>query len=285
MSSGAKPGTLYVVATPIGNLEDLSARAARILREVDLIAAEDTRRVAKLLSAYGISRPITSFHSYSSQERLSEILQRLLGGADVALVSDAGTPCISDPGCELVSAALDTGVRVVTVPGPCAAIAALAASGLPAGRFFFAGYLPRKSTQRRQLLEEALSAPWPVVFYEAGRRLPALLRDIAESTGGERLVVVARELTKLHEEIVRGPVGELLKRYPGSVKGEVTVVAAPAKELGERAPLLRPQELARWLVAEGLSPGRVAAALVHFCGLTREQAYELATSLSRAQRP
>ena len=276
--SGAhRAGTLYVVATPIGNLEDFSPRAARVLREVDLIAAEDTRRVAKLLAAHGISKPTMSFHAYSGEAKLRAIIERLAAGDDVALVSDAGTPCVSDPGAEIVAAAWEIGARVVPIPGPCAAIVALAVAGFAAGRFFFAGYPPRRGSERRRLLETALSAPWPAVFYESPERLAKLLDDIAAIAGADRLALVARELTKLHEELARGPIGELAREFAArAVKGEVTVVVAGASEAPERAGAVSPRELARWLAEEGLGPGRIAAALTRFCGLPRAKAYEIA---------
>ena len=281
----AGKGTLYVVATPIGNLEDLSPRAARTLAEADLIAAEDTRRVAKLLRARGIDRPTTSFHSYSGEEKLSAIAARLAAGQKVALVSDAGTPCISDPGAELVAAAWEIGARVVPVPGPCAAVVALAASGFAAGRFFFAGYPPRKGAERRRLIEAAASAPWPSVFYEAPGRAQRLLRDVAEVAGAERMVVVARELTKMHEEIVRGPVGEVVERLrEGEVRGEVTVVMEGSPGPEQQRGKIEAAELARWLAGEGLPPGRIAAGLVRLCGMERGEAYEMARRASSAAR-
>ncbi len=273
-----------MVATPIGNLEDLPARAARILSQVDLIAAEDTRRVAKLLSACGISRPTTSFHAYSSQAKLQAIIDRLVAGDDVALVSDAGTPCISDPGAELLSAAWQVGVKIVPIPGPCAAVVALSVSGFPAGRFFFAGYPPRRGQERQRLLEAALSMPWPAIFYESPERTARLLTDIAQIAGPERQVLVARELTKLHEELARGPAEELASHFASrQLKGEVTIVVAPASEQ-QPGPSLSATDLARWLAAEGLPPGRIAAALTRFCALPRDRAYEIATSVARSER-
>ncbi len=273
MGGSGMAGTLYVVATPIGNLEDLSARAARVLREVDLIAAEDTRRVRTLLAHVGAEAKARSFHAYSPARRLQELVAALLEGRDVALVSDAGTPCISDPGAELVEAAIEAGAKVVPVPGPCAAVVALSASGFSAGRFMFAGYPPRGEAERKRFVAQMISQPWPVVMYEAPGRTAALLKAIAEIAPG-REVVLARELTKLHEEILRGKVEEVLARVEEKgVRGEVTIVVGPGE--GERRGP-DAHELARWLAGEGLAPGRIAAALVKFCGLGREEAYELA---------
>ena len=270
-------GTLYVVATPLGNLEDLTLRAARVLAEVDLVAAEDTRRAAKLLSHFGLKKRATSFHSYSSPERLAAMVEALKAGKSIALISDAGTPCISDPGAELVTAARQAGAKVVPVPGPCAVIAALSASGLAAGRFTFAGYPPRKAAERRAFLAPLLSLSWPVVFYEAPGRLQALLKDIAGLAGGERQVVVARELTKVFEEFVCGRVEEVAGQFSQrQVIGEVTVIVGPGQAPEEVVKQPSAMELAAWLAREGLSPGRIAAALAALYGMERRDAYELA---------
>lgn len=278
-------GVLYVVATPIGNLEDLTQRAARILAEVDIIAAEDTRRVAKLLAHLGLRKHTASFHSYSSPERLAALVEQLRAGKAVALVSDAGTPCVSDPGAELVAAAWQAGAKVVPIPGPCAAVVALSGSGLGAGRFMFAGYPPRKTGERRAFLAGLLSSPWPVVFYEAPGRVRVLLRDIVAVAGGQRQVVVARELTKLFEEYIFGPAEEVACQLSQrEVKGEMTVIVGPAgpAETGPKQPSAR--DLAAWLAREGLAPGRIAAALAALYRLPRSQAYDLAQR-ARASQP
>ncbi|MCX7599704.1 MAG: 16S rRNA (cytidine(1402)-2'-O)-methyltransferase [Armatimonadetes bacterium] len=276
---------LYVVATPIGNLEDLSARAGRVLAEADIIAAEDTRRAAKLLGHLGLSKRTASFHSYSSPERLAELVEELKAGKCVALISDAGTPCISDPGAELVAAAWQAGCKVVPIPGPCAAVVALSASGVPAGRFMFAGYPPRKAGERRGFLAGLLSAPWPVVFYEAPGRAEDLLRDIAAVGGRERQVVVARELTKVFEEFVFGPAEEVAAELSQrEVKGEVTVIVGPGAPVETAAKQPSASELAAWLAREGLPPGRIAAALTALYGLPRSVAYESARRARASKR-
>jgi 16S rRNA (cytidine1402-2'-O)-methyltransferase len=220
-------GTLYVVATPIGNLEDISSRAIRILGEVDLIACEDTRHTRKLLDRYGISRPLVSYHEHNEQPRAAQLLSDLQAGKNIALCSDAGTPLIADPGYRLVEQAREQGITVTPVPGPCALIAALSASGLPTDSFLFHGFLPPKQGQRRKLLAELKTLEATLIFYEAPHRILETLEDIA-ATLGERPVVLARELTKIHEEFLRGTPAELrsaLAERP-SVKGEITVMVA-----------------------------------------------------------
>jgi 16S rRNA (cytidine1402-2'-O)-methyltransferase len=220
-------GTLYVVATPIGNLEDISSRAIRILGEVDLIACEDTRHTRKLLDRYGVLRPLVSYHEHNEQARAAELLADLQAGKNIALVSDAGTPLIADPGYLLVEQARAQGFVVSPVPGPCALIAALSASGLPTDSFLFHGFLPPKQGQRRKLLEELKTLKATLVFYEAPHRILETLEDI-DATLGERQVVLARELTKIHEEFLRGTPRELLSALAQrpSMKGEITVMVA-----------------------------------------------------------
>ena len=222
-----KCGTLYVVATPIGNLEDISSRAIRILRGVDLIACEDTRHTRKLLDRYDISRPLVSYHEHNEQSRALELLADLEAGKNVALVSDAGTPLIADPGYRLVEQARRHRIVVSPVPGPAAFVAALSASGLPTDSFLFHGFLPAKQGQRTKLLTELKTLPATLVFYEAPHRIRETLEDIA-ATLGERQVVLARELTKIHEEFLRGTPRELQLALAerASVKGEITVMVA-----------------------------------------------------------
>jgi 16S rRNA (cytidine1402-2'-O)-methyltransferase len=223
-------GTLYVVATPIGNLADLSPRAAEVLRGVRAVAAEDTRRTLKLYAHLGAPPPaLISLPAFDERGRAAQVLARLAAGEDVALCTDAGTPGVSDPGEALVAAAWEQGATVVPIPGPCAAVAALAASGLPAARFLFAGFLPRKGGARAAALADLARTPATLVLYEAGNRLADTLGDL-RATLGDRRAVVARELTKLHEEIARGALSELERRFSGEVRGEVTVVveAPPA---------------------------------------------------------
>src|SRR4026208_98932 len=206
------PGTLSVVATPIGNLEDLTHRATRILQEVDLIACEDTRHTRKLLNHYGIQTKTVSYHEHNEREQPLKLIDAIKSGTNVAVVSDAGTPGISDPGFRVVNAALEQGVEVVPVPGPTALISALVASGLPSDEFFFGGFLPARSTARRKRLAELTTLQTTLVFYEAPHRIIETLKD-ARAVLGEREAVVARELTKLHEEIRRGKLSELVSTF------------------------------------------------------------------------
>ena len=218
------PGTLYLVATPIGNLDDITHRAIKVLGEVELIACEDTRHTRKLLKHYSISTRTISYHEHNERERAAELLTRLNAGDSVAVVSDAGTPGISDPGFRLVQLAVENKIRVVPVPGANALVNALIASGLPTDEFFFGGFLPSRSGPRRTRLKSLASIPVTLIFYEAPHRLAAALRDAAEVLG-PRQAVVARELTKLHEDIVRGSLSGLAERYASeNVRGEIVLV-------------------------------------------------------------
>jgi 16S rRNA (cytidine1402-2'-O)-methyltransferase len=223
------PGLLYLVATPIGNLEDITYRAVRVLREADLIACEDTRRTRKLLEHYGIDKPVVSYHEHNEVERAEELAARLREGATIALVSDAGMPLISDPGYRLVRAAIDSGVPVRPLPGPSAALAALAASGLPVDAFRFCGFLPAKSFQRAKLLEELRGEKATLIFYEAPHRILEAL-DAVQETMGPRHVVVARELTKIHEEFLRGAAATIRAQLAarGPAQGEFTLLIGRA---------------------------------------------------------
>lgn len=231
-------GTLYIVATPIGNLEDITLRALRVLREVGLAAAEDTRRTGKLFKAYEIRTPLTSLHDWNEREKSAVILKELLAGIDVAYVSDAGTPGISDPGYHLVKTALERAVPVVPIPGPSAIIAAVSVSGLPTERFSFFGFLPSRSGARGKLLETLEEEEKTMVFYESPRRVVAALEDM-KTRLGDRHVVIARELTKLHEEILRGRITEVapvLRERPP--RGEITLIVSGR----EKAPAALPPE-------------------------------------------
>jgi 16S rRNA (cytidine1402-2'-O)-methyltransferase len=218
-------GTLYLIATPIGNLEDITHRAVRLLGEVELIACEDTRHTKKLLNHYGIGTRTISYHEHNERERSRDLIERLKSGADVAVVSDAGTPGISDPGFRLARIAIASGVPVVPVPGASALISALVASGLPTDEFFFCGFLPARSGARRARLAELRSLPATLIFYEGPHRIAATLKDALEILG-ERQAVVARELTKMHEEIARGSLSELAARFssPESARGEMVLM-------------------------------------------------------------
>ena len=223
------PGSaLYLVATPIGNLEDITLRALRVLKEVDLIACEDTRQTQKLLTHYGIHTRTVSYHEHNEMTKAAELVVDLEGGAKIALVTDAGMPGISDPGFRLITLAIRHHVPVVPIPGASAYLAALVASGLPTDSFRFSGFLPAKSGQRRKLLESVRESPRTQVFYEAPHRLLETLADVAEVLGADRHIVVAREVTKLHEEFLRGRAGDILHQLKkrGEVKGEITLLIA-----------------------------------------------------------
>ncbi len=219
------PGTLYLVATPIGNLADITHRALQVLNDVDLIACEDTRHTHKLLNHYGVNTKTISYHEHNEQQRAAELIARLKQGTNIAVVSDAGTPSISDPGFRLVRAAIENEIVVVPVPGPSALITGLIAAGLPTDEFFFAGFLPSRTSARRTRLTELQSIPGTLIFYEAPNRLAATLRDAYEILG-EREAVVARELTKLHEEIRRGLLSKLAADYTEKtdIRGEIVVL-------------------------------------------------------------
>ena len=223
-------GRLYVVATPIGNLEDITLRALRTLKEAELIACEDTRQTQKLLSHYGISTATISYHEHNEAQRAEELVGKLETGSSVALVSDAGMPGISDPGYRVIALAIERGIPVVPIPGPSAFVAALAASGLPTDSFRFGGFLPAKAGQRRQMLEKIANSEETTIFYEAPHRLHDALEDAADVLGPERYIVIARELTKLHEEFIRGPlakVAEQLKQH--EVRGEIVLLFGKAE--------------------------------------------------------
>jgi 16S rRNA (cytidine1402-2'-O)-methyltransferase len=224
MGNNIRKGALYIVATPIGNLEDITLRAIRVLKAVQIIAAEDTRRTRKLLGAYQISTPMTSLHDHIEDKKSSMLISKMKEGMDVAVVSDAGTPGISDPGYVLVSKAIAEGIKIIPVPGASAVITALSTSGLPMDSFAFYGFLPSRSGKRKQFLSALMDETKTLVFYESPKRLITSLCDISEVLG-DRNVVVSREMTKVFEEIMRGTIGEVLKELQGRVvKGEVTLV-------------------------------------------------------------
>ena len=227
-------GILYVVATPIGNLEDVTLRALRVLRDVSIVAAEDTRRTARLLQHYSISTPTTSLHEHNERQKTPALVERLTRGESVALVSDAGTPVVSDPGETLVAAARDAGVRVESIPGPSAVMAALSASGLPAGEFTFLGFAPNRSQDRRNWLEKMRKEPRLVVFFEAPHRVLGTLTELGALIGGDAVIGVGRELTKVHEELVVQPISWLLKHFADPV-GEFTLLIPPQETNADAA--------------------------------------------------
>lgn len=275
------PGTLYVVATPLGNLGDLSRRAGEVLAKVPVVAAEDTRRTRGLLSHLGARPTLLSFHAHSGENRLGGLLDILRSGRDVALVSDAGTPSVSDPGTDLVAEARTAGIPVVPIPGPSAVATALSAAGLPADRYLFLGFIPRKGKERSRLLSRAAVEEWSVVFFEAPPRLLALLEDLIPLAGPGRTAVVGRELTKMHEEIRAGTLGELADYYSAvPPRGELTVVlegtGEPAAEPDRTEDAV---EQATSLLAEGLSRREVVQRLTQSLGLPRNEAYKLVMEL------
>jgi 16S rRNA (cytidine1402-2'-O)-methyltransferase len=275
------PGTLYVVATPLGNLGDLSTRAAEVLRTVPVVAAEDTRRTRGLLSHLGASPTLLSFHAHSGDHRQDTLLDMLHSGRSVALVSDAGTPTVSDPGAELIALARAAEIPVVPIPGASAVTTALSASGMAGDRYLFLGFLPRKGRERGRLLARAAAEEWSVVFYEAPPRLVALLEDLLPLAGPARKVVVARELTKLHEEIRGGTLPELVEYFSATpVRGEITVVlegtGTPAAEPDRTEDAM---EQATSLLAEGLTRREVVRRLTESLGLPRNEAYKLVMEL------
>ncbi|HEX8163277.1 MAG TPA: 16S rRNA (cytidine(1402)-2'-O)-methyltransferase [Pyrinomonadaceae bacterium] len=272
-------GTLYLVSTPIGNLEDVTRRALRLLAEVDLVACEDTRHTRKLLDHYGIKTKTVSYHEHNERERAAELASRLAAGLSVALVSDAGTPAVSDPGYRLVRAAIERGAPVVPVPGASAFVAALTASGLPTDEFFFGGFLPPRPAARRARLSQLRALPATLVFYEAPHRIADALRDARDALG-EREAAVARELTKLHEEIARGRLSELIERFSGdhAARGEMvlvidrTVIDDPTD--GETTTT---ESIAALVAAyerdEGLDHRAALKRAARRLGLTRDEAY------------
>ena len=278
-------GTLQVVATPIGNRADLSPRAQEALRTAHVIAAEDTRRTQQLLHSLGISRPLVSLHEHNETQRVPQLLERLGAGETVVLVSDAGTPLLSDPGFELVRAAAHAGYPVHAIPGPSAVTAALAIAALPAQRFCFEGFLPARAAERRAALSALAHEPRTLVFFEAPHRLLATLTDMAAEFGAAREAVVARELTKLHERIYRGTLAQLLERAGADenfTRGEITLVVAgaPAAVAAEADPAVLRRTVE--LLLKELPPGRAAALAARLTGATRAAAYALATRASPA---
>ncbi|HEV2073020.1 MAG TPA: 16S rRNA (cytidine(1402)-2'-O)-methyltransferase [Thermomicrobiales bacterium] len=270
-------GTLYVVATPIGNLQDLTPRAVETLRSVSLIAAEDTRHSGTLLKAYGIGTRMVSYHHHNRSQRESQLLRELEAG-DVALISDAGTPGIADPGREIVEAARQAGHRTVPIPGASSVVAAVSASGLVEGPFIFLGFLTRKGEERRAELGKAAASGWPLVLFESPVRLAATLADLHAAVG-DREATVARELTKLHEELVTDSLQALRDRYAGQeVRGEIVIVVGPAAAGGIGGTDVR--ALARRLLADGIKPSKAAREVAAIAGIPGDEAYALVREVS-----
>ncbi len=278
-------GTLYLVGTPIGNLEDISLRALRTLREVPLVAAEDTRRTGRLLAHYEIRTPLTSYHEHSTQKKLGALLTHL-ESSDLALVSDAGMPGLSDPGFELIREAIARGYPIVPIPGPSAIVNALVISGLPTAGFVYLGFLPRHRATRRKLLESVARERRTLVAYESPRRLVKTLEDI-QSALGERALAVARELTKLHEQVLRGTPAELLRHFRRhGVKGEITLVVGGATDQESR--LWGENEVSTAVaerLAAGEGPAAAAKAIAELSGHPRRDVYQLAVKHQDRGRP
>jgi len=280
MQTDPKPRTLYVVGTPIGNLEDMTFRAVRILQTVDIIAAEDTRHTGKLLQHFEIKTPQVSYHEHNRTSRIPELLQYLANDKAIALVSDAGMPGISDPGYELIKACIEAGITVVPIPGASAAITALSAAGLPTDRFVFEGFLPAKTQQRREHLEFLQTESRTLIFYESPHRLQDTLQDLAEMLGSDRQIVLGRELTKLYEEFWRGTIDEAIAHYSQrEPQGEYTLVVAG---IPPSQPQLTEEELKaelKQLISQGISRSQASRQLAKVSSIPRRQLYQLALSL------
>lgn len=284
MQEPRSAGKLSVVATPIGNLEDVTLRALRVLREADVILAEDTRRTANLCRHHGIGAPLRSFHAHTPREKIAAIVEVIAGGARYAIVSDAGTPLVSDPGAELVRAAIDAGITVESIPGPSAPIAALVASGLASSSFCFVGFLPRSGGRRARAIQSIARFGGTTTLFEAPSRVAATLLDLAAALGGARQAAVCRELTKVHEEIARGTLEDLASRFgQREVLGEITlVIGAPREEPTDEREPVDDDEIRRWIDDEGLKTREAADRLAGLEGIPRKDAYRRVLDLTRA---
>ena len=280
MQTEPKPGTLYIVATPIGNLEDMTFRAVRILQAVDMIAAEDTRHTGKLLQHFQVKTPQISYYEHNSNSRIPELLEYLQYGKAIALVSDAGMPGISDPGYELIKACIDNNITVVPIPGASAVITALSAAGLPTDRFIFDGFLPAKSQRRKEYLTSLQGESRTLVFYESPHRLRDTLADLGEILGSDRYAVIARELTKLYEEFWRGTIGEGIANYQEKEpQGEYTLLVAGTSS---NKPQLTETELKNELLSmlkQGISRSQASREIAKDTGLPRRYLYQLAFTI------
>lgn len=271
-------GTLYIIATPIGNLEDITLRALRVLKEADLIACEDTRHTRKLLAHYQISRPTVSYHQHNERERAAELINKLEAGLNIALVSDAGTPLISDPGSHIVGEAIDRQIPVIPLPGPSALMTALSAAGLPTGEFAFVGFLPSRGSARRARLKELAAVRSTIIFYEAPHRIKATIEDAREAFG-DRECVVARELTKLHEQFIRGRLSEIAMPE-GSARGEIVLLVGPPREgpanqTETQATRSIVEEVEQLMDTEGLDQKSALKRVARERGVGKSEAYRL----------
>ncbi len=272
-------GVLYIVATPIGNLEDITLRALRILKEADVIAAEDTRHTQKLLSKYDIHTPLTSYHDHNKEEKAPVLVSRLLEGKNVALVSDAGTPGISDPGYFLINLCIAQAVPIVPLPGATAAIAALSVSGLPTDRFVFEGFLPSKHTARVKRLEELVKEDRTLIFYEAPHRIMQTLDDMRTALG-DRKAVLTRELTKVHEQVIRGTLSEVKKQLEtGSMKGEFTIIVEATSSGADRMNISPEEYLKNLILHRGLPKKEAIAVAAHDLGVPKKEIYKIGLTI------
>jgi 16S rRNA (cytidine1402-2'-O)-methyltransferase len=277
------PGTLFLVATPIGNLEDITLRALRTLREVDLLAAEDTRHTRKLLTAHGIHTPLVSYHEHNAKIRGPQLVQALLAEKSVALVTDAGTPSVADPGFDLVRLVIARGIPVTVIPGPSAVTSALIASGLPVYPFLFLGFPPSQPKARQAFFARYARARETLVLFESPRRLGASLRDIRE-IWGNRQAAVARELTKLHEEFFRGTLDEAVECWPGATRGEITLVVAGAPGEKHDADDSLAEQVRRHLDSDPRPLKEIAAEIAEERGLGKRLVYQLALKIKGEER-
>lgn len=270
-------GALYVVATPIGHPDDITLRALKVLGSADLVAAEDTRETGRLLAHHGIEARLVSCHEFNESTRAASLVRQMVEGAVVALVSDAGTPSVSDPGYRLITAGIDAGVRVIPVPGPSAAIAALSVSGLPTDSFVFVGFIDKKPAKRRRTIESLAAEPRTLVFYESPRRIVTLLADLRK-TLGDRPAVLGREMTKPHEELIRGPLSEIegSLRARAAVKGECTLLMAGAEDRPAASPDRIESALTEALAEDGATVSDVARRVSRELGIPRKQVYAAA---------
>ena len=272
-------GVLYIVATPIGNLEDITLRAVRILKEADIIAAEDTRHTQKLLNKFDIHTPLTSYHDHNKEDKAPVLVSRLLEGKNVALVSDAGTPGISDPGYFLINLAIDQKVPVVPIPGATAAIAALSVSGLATDRFVFEGFLPSKHTARLKRLEELTREERTLIFYEAPHRILQTLDDM-HAVLGDRKAVLTRELTKVHEQVIRGSLSEVKKKLEeGSMKGEFTIIIQTSSAEAAHEAISPEEYLRNLMIHRGLSKKEAVAIAAHDLGMPKKEIYKIGLTI------
>lgn len=274
-------GRLSIVATPIGNLEDITLRALRVLRESDAILAEDTRHTRALCTHHGIPTPLRSFHAHSSDEQVSALVRELAEGAHFALVSDAGTPLVSDPGARLVSAAAAAGVKVEPIPGPSAALAALSVAGVRAPEFRFIGFLPRSGGKRARAIDRIARSREATILFEAPPRVPSTLRELAERVGADRPAALCRELTKLYEEVARGTLGTLSERFSEPPRGEVTLVVEGAPETSEEVGETEPEALARALLERGMRTKDAAKELASILSWAVRDAYAVVLAVSK----